>query len=250
MLLGFFDDSGKESDPSNRIVCAAGYLASGSNIWGAFHEIWKNSLLRHGIDCLHMKEVMCEQSKKEPFVNWDWPKKKEVLEEFSSAIKMSHLVGFGVAVDADAWREVPRELTKIEGTAQEFCFMRLIRMVVDRMKRVCPEEHLQITFDCDKGFTPSRFQRFIALRERLKEQDILSSFCISEPRHFMPLQAADFLAWESRTQLLRIINGNSPRPEFEHLLTVLPGYFPDYTGEVWDRNAIEQQIKPMPLRLV
>ncbi len=246
MLLGFFDDSGKESDPSNKIVCAAGYIASASAMWVGLHEMWSNYLLMHGLDELHMKEIMCQESKEKPFCDWDWQKKKSVLEDFSAAIKVSRIVGFGVAVDAEAWRELPKELTKIEGTAQEFCFMRLIRMIVSRVKKSVPNERLAILFDCDEGFTPARFKRYLAIRKRQPEDaEYLISFGVGEPKSYLSLQAADFLAWETRAHLLRQMKGLESRPEFQHMMMVLPGFFPDYTGEYWDREQIEKVIKPM-----
>lgn len=246
MLLGFFDDSGKESDLSNKIVCAAGYIAASTNIWSGFHELWSNYLLTYGLDELHMKEMMCSESRMKPFCDWDWQKKKAVLEDFSAAIKISRIVGFGVAVDAEAWRELPKELTKVEGTAQEFCFMRLIKMILDRIRKSAPNEKLSIMFDCDEGFTPARFKRYLAIRKRRQDDaKYLISFGVGEPQAYFPLQAADFLAWESRTQLLRQIKGLDSRPEFQHMMMVLPGFFPDYTGEFWDREQIEKVIMPM-----
>jgi hypothetical protein len=246
MLLGFFDDSGKESDLSNRIVCAAGYIASASSIWGGFHELWSNILLLHGLDELHMKEMMCSQSKEQPFCEWQWEKKKAVLEDFTAAIKISHIVGFGVAVDADAWRELPESLTRVEGTAQEFCFMRLIRKIVERVKKSAPNERIAVMFDCDEEFTSSRFKRFLGIRHnRPEDGDYLISFGVGEPKAYLPLQAADFLAWETRTHLLRQMKGHESRPELQHMLMVLPGFFPDYTGEYWDKEQIEKVIKPM-----
>lgn len=246
MLLGFFDDSGKESDPSNKIVCAAGYIASGSAIWDGFHQLWSNVLLEHGIAELHMKDFMSSQSRVQPYCDWDWPKKMSVLEDFSAAIKMNHLVGFGVAVDADAYRTLPKELTRREGTAQEFCFMRLIRMVVNRLKTSASRETVSIMFDCDEDFTPARFKRYLAIRQRRPEdRSVLSSFGVGEPRHYLPLQAADFLAWETRTHLLRQIKGLDQKPEFNHMMMALPGFFPDYTGEFWDEDEISKKLLPM-----
>lgn len=243
MLLGFFDDSGKETDPSNRIVCAAGYIAAANNIWSAFHELWRNTLLFHGMTALHMRDFMCEHSKEQPASGWDWPKKRQVLEQFSGCIKVSQLVGFGVAIDADAWRELPKDLTRIEGNAQEFCFMRLIRMAVTRILRSCPQEHLSIAFDCDRAATAARFKRYLGIRDKYPDEArILSSFAIAEPQNYYPLQAADLLAWETRTQLLRQIKGLPSRPEFEHMMEGMPGVFPDYTSELWTREAIESHL--------
>lgn len=246
MILGFFDDSGKESDVSNRIVCAAGYIAAGNTFWNSFQEMWKNTLLMHGLDSLHMKEVMFSGSTKEPYSKWDWQKKRQVLEDFSVAIKASRLVGFGVAVDADVWRDLPPELTKIEGTAQEFCFTRLIKLIVERLKNSLADESISIMFDCDEGFTPPRFKRYLRIRDRYpSDKRFLNSFGVGEPSVYLPLQAADFLAWESRTHLLREMGGFEARPEFQHIMKVLPGFFPDYTSEYWDREEIDRLIKPM-----
>jgi hypothetical protein len=246
MLLGFFDDSGKESDPSNKIVCAAGYIASGASFWNSFQEMWKNFLLAHGLDQLHMRELMWSQSKTEPYASWDWPMKKRVLESFSTAIKASYLIGFGVAVDADAWRGLPPELTKREGTAQEFCFMRLIHMIVKKMKSAAPEEKISIMFDCDQEFTSARFQRYLGLRQRDTDAArYLTAFSIGEPVAWLPLQAADFLAWETRAYLLRQMKGLPDRPEFQHMMRVLPGFIPQYEGEFWTKERIETDILPM-----
>jgi hypothetical protein len=248
MLHSFFDDSGKESDPSNGIVCAAGYIAASPSIWNAFHELWSNFLLTHGLDELHMREMMSSESREEPFATWNWEKKKVVLEDFSTAIKMSRIIGFGVAVDAVAWRELPKPLTKREGTAQEFCFMRLISMIVKRIRQSIPHEHIAIMFDCDEQFTPARFRRYLAIRKKYPEDaKMLISFGVGEPRNYLALQAADFLAWETRTDLMRRMKGLDPKPEFQHMMRVLPGFFPDYTGEYWTREAIESELKKMPV---
>ena len=37
-------------------------------------------------------------------LNWDCPTTKSVLEDFIEIIKGSQIIGFGVAVDAVAWR--------------------------------------------------------------------------------------------------------------------------------------------------
>src|SRR5580704_11530955 len=118
---------------------------------------------------LHMKEMMCKESKTEPYASWDWQKKKQVLEGFSVAIKASHLVGFGVAVDADAWRALPKDLIKSERSAQEFCFKRLIKLIVERLRNSLSDESISIMFDCDEEFTPPRFKRYLAIRHRVPE---------------------------------------------------------------------------------
>ncbi|HTV65608.1 MAG TPA: hypothetical protein VMD98_08390, partial [Bryocella sp.] len=154
MIHCFFDDSGKESDASNRIVVIAGYMAVGDSTWTFLSQQWGHQLVRHGLSWLHMKDLMQNQDEYAK-LNWDWPKKRSVIEDFIKVVKASQLIGFGVAVDADAWRAIPKQITQAEGSAQEFCFMRLVRMITERMKIARPDDWISLYFDSDEGFTPA-----------------------------------------------------------------------------------------------
>jgi len=245
MIQGFFDDSGKESDQSNRIVCAAGYLAA-PGMWNSLQELWRHFLISNNLHWLHMKDFMNDKSTEYSYLNWDWPRKRQALEDFASAIKINHLIGFGISVDTEAWQRVPKEIVKKEGNAQEFCFMRILRMVVERVKRSSPDERVAISFDCDRDYTPTRFQRYLRVRENIQDAErYLAAFTIAEPKIFVPLQAADLLAWETRKDLLRQIAGHDSRPEFQHMMKVLPGFFPDYTGELWTEEALDKEFGPL-----
>lgn len=241
MIKCFFDDSGKESDLSNPIVCVAGYLAV-DQFWNMFTEGWSHCLLKHKMHWLHMKDFMLDRDEYAGRA-WDWPTKRAILQEFINIIKAANLIGFGVALDANAWREIPKEVTDKEGTAQEFCFMRIMRMVVERMKIARPRDFVSIYFDCDKEFTPARFQRFIGVREHDPHaRKYFQCFSIAEPKAFCPLQAADLLAWETRKDLMRKVGGYDSRPEYDFLFQSLLNFVPDYESELWDRAEIDEQI--------
>jgi hypothetical protein len=236
VIRAFFDDSGKESDPSNRVVCIAGYMAAGETPWNILGERWRQVLLTHGISWLHMKDFMADKDEYEA-LRWDWPKKRAVLEDFIGAIRAAGLIGFGVGLDADEWRKVPKDVTKKQGDAQQFCFARIMRMIVERMKTSVPRDFVSVYFDCDRNFTPTRFQRFIGIRDR-----------DPEPKVYIPLQAADLLAWESRKDVLRRIGGFESREEFDSMFQILPDYFPTYLSELWLESDINEQIlKPRGL---
>jgi hypothetical protein len=119
-------------------------------------------------------------------------------------------------------------------------------MVVERIKKSAPDERVSITFDCDEEFTPARFKRYISARKEAEDiRRCLAAFRIAEPKVFVPLQAADLLAWETRKDLLRQIEGNNVRPEFAHMMSILPGFFPDYTEELWDEPRLNQEFGPL-----
>ena len=236
VIRGFFDDSGKESDLDNRIVCISGYLAV-DQMWNMFNEGWRHRLLRYGVSWLHMKDFMHDQGEYSQLgLKDDWPKKRAIIEDFIYVIRASNLIGFGVAVDANTWRTIPKSVTQEYGTAQEFCFQRIMRMVAERVKISAPRDVVAITFDCDINFTPARFKRFLAVRQQNPSaNEIFQSFSISEPKVFLPLQAADLLAWQTRKELMRKLQGYESKPEFNF-------WAPDYVSEMWDQSEIEEKI--------
>lgn len=243
MIHCFFDDSGKESDMGNPFVCIAGYMAIGDDWWTMLSNAWGHQLFRHGLTWLHMKDFMQGQGEYAA-LGWDWPKRKAVIEEFIKIIKGTQIIGFGVAVDAEAWRQFPKELTKVEGTAQEFCFTRIIRMIVERLKVSRPDDWVSLYYDCDEQFTPARFQRFIGLRKRRPEvAKYLRAFSIADPKSFLPLQAADVLAWQTRKELMRKLGGYESRPEYKFLFEATsPFDFHDYVSEFWTGPDLEEKI--------
>ncbi|HLX86540.1 MAG TPA: DUF3800 domain-containing protein [Terriglobales bacterium] len=243
MIHCFFDDSGKESEANNPFVCIAGYMAVGDDWWTMLSNAWAHQLVKHGLPWVHMKEFMNDQGDYRP-PEWDWPKKKAVLEEFIKIIKGCQIIGFGVAVDAVAWRKLPKELTKIEGTAQEFCFMRIIRAIVERLKMSRPDDWVSLYYDCDEEFTPARFKRFIGLRKRRPEVGkYFRAFSIADPKSFLPLQAADLLAWQTRKELMRKLGGHESRPEYKFLFeATTPFDFHDYASEFWTEPELEEKI--------
>jgi hypothetical protein len=250
VIHSFFDDSGKESDLDNRIVCIAGYLAV-DHIWNVFSEAWKHLLIHTGISWLHLKDFMQDRDEYASLnLKNDWARKNAILRDFMMIIKASQPIGFGVAVDADAWREIPKEITRRYGSAQEFCFMRIMKMVAKRMKIAAPRDVVAITFDCDREFTPSRFQRFIGVRDHDHDAlQIFQSFTIAEPQVYLPLQGADLLAWQTRKELMRKLGGYDSRPEFEYMFKSLLNLEPQYASEMWTKPDIEEQIiKPYETR--
>jgi len=188
----FCDDSGKESALDNKVVVIAGYMAPSNDSWTAFDAFWRSQLLRHGISWLHMKDFLGGYGEYKA-LGWNWETKKKVLEGFIDVIKMTQLIGFGVGVDAEAWRTiVPKEIVKSEGDCQTFCFTRIMNMVTNRMAIAAPRDSVQLSFDSDETYAAPRFQRFLKAREKYQNaRRHLDSFAICDPKRYLALQAAD-----------------------------------------------------------
>jgi hypothetical protein len=234
----YFDDSGQESDPTHRFVVMAGYMAGD---WDRLNRAWRSLLLKHGLSHIHMKEMIGVAQKR------DWPDGHltDVLREFIMAIKESILVGFGVAVDLDAFRKVPDHIRKRLGDAQIFCCSRILRRIMDRLNEAgMGEEPISIAFDQDFGFARSRLRMIAELRKRDPQlRAVLAQVSFADSEHFYPLQAADVLAWETRRHIAHMAGEARPSGRWDDLTVPLPYDELDYAaGEYWTQEWFDQEI--------
>jgi hypothetical protein len=238
VLYCFFDDSGKESDPTHDFVVLAGFF---TNYWELFDTKWLNLLLKYDLPYIHLRDAISVGKKK----GWDVQRLNGVLSEFASAIRESNLVGVGVGVHMDAWREVPKSLRNRFGDAQIFCCSRVIRRIMDRLETVgLNQEKITIVFDQDFEFARRRLRLFEELRkqyEPIRERVVQVSF--ADSRTFYPLQAADMLAWETRRQLVNAAGGKQSTVRWRELTAAMPsGQIEFAVGEFWTRGWFDREM--------
>jgi hypothetical protein len=228
----FFDDSGSET--GSPFACVAGYLAH-STYWYEFNERWRHLLLRHGLPYLHMKEFIGMAQER----NWDGPKRQAVILEFIQVIRDTKLIGLGAAVDTACWRALPRERRKAFGDSQEFCFQRVVRRIIDRMDLAQEREDIALVFDRDLAYAKPRitlFEHILKGDRRASAQ--IASISFSDARRYLPLQAADLLAWETRVELMQRAKKEPSKNRFSELIAALPHGELDYEGEYWDQEMV------------
>jgi hypothetical protein len=236
----YFDDSGKESEPSNRFVVIAGYLAV-DEVWARFQNVWGHLLVKYGLPDVHMKAILKIAKQR----GWDIPKLNAVLQEFVLAIRAAPgLIGFGIAVDAYEWRKQTPERKHLFGDAQEFCCSRIVRRIRDRLNSAgLSRDHMQMVFDQDFEYAKRRLALFEHLTKRAKDlRESLLILSFANARHYYPLQAADLLAWETRRHLVNMVGGTPDTARWNDLMLALPTNEFDYEGEFWDKALIEAEI--------
>jgi hypothetical protein len=232
----FFDDSGKENDPSHRFVCIAGYMAH-DTFWWPFQPAWRHLLTRHGLPYVHLREFI-EMAKDK---GWDRRKQDAVLGEFIEVIKQHRLIGFGVAVDVTAWNAIPKDRrNRFSASVQEFCCMRLLRRIIDRLHEAQELEPIAVVFDRDFQYARPRLK----LLEDIHKHDPrvgprIASVNFSDSKRYIPLQAADLLAWETRRELVNRVQGFASSSRWGALFKALPFQELDYEGEFWDKELFD-----------
>ena len=238
VFYSFFDDSGKESIRTADFPVLAGYLVHES-YWTAFVQNWRHLLLRHGLPMLHMKDLVGIAQERD----WDATRRNNVVSEFIEVIKDAKLIGFGVAVDSEVWRGLSDARRKAFGNAQEFCFSRIMRRISDRLDLARETESVTVVFDQDFEFARRRLGLFQTLgRFNRRGAERCAGIMFADAERYIPLQAADLLAWTTRRELMLRTKKLQPSNRYRELFAALPYYDPEYAaGEFWDQGEIDRE---------
>src|SRR5271157_1125684 len=235
----FFDDSGKLGGDGD-FVCMAGYIADGE-AWDNFTNKWALLLLKHGLPYIHMREFIPLKGVYRN-LNWDNTRRDEVLAEFIDLIREHVIAGFGIGVDAKYFRSMSKDVKRELGDPHMFCFQRILRVVVKKLRSVGYEGTMSPIFDDCEQYSTRCYRMWS--RWRVKEPDfgrLVPSITFADDKVYAPLQAADILAWESHKQLKQEAANYKPRKQFERLMqSTTPGYGLDYGSEVWEKSGLDE----------
>lgn len=235
-LEACFDDSGKETECESKYVVLAGYMSTTNN-WTEFNERWQGLLLLHGLPGLHMTNWQTVVREK----GWNRETAITVLHHFADVAITSKLWGFGVGLDASAWRRMPRNKQRLFRSAQEFSMQRVLRMILDGMSKVELAAHINIVFDQDEDFSKPRLTAFYNIKRldpRAKAMASVISF--ADSRACYSLQAADLLAYELRRSLIARERGDAATQIFTKLSTPSPSSRFEWDG--WSASQLEGEL--------
>jgi hypothetical protein len=245
-LKGYFDESGKDNDPAVPICAFAGYIGTAEN-WTMFETLWRDVLSDFEVPYLHMRE----------FANNKWPYKKwanldglKTKEEFSRSligvIGKCQLTGFGSAVWIKDLQRFNNE-TGLDIDAYSLgmygCFLDIsekypndkLQLFVDNFSGVSSKINKARGYSLSDSYYPERAAHFdnnITVTPLVKSSNI---------RTVVPIQAADFAAWEVR---------KSATGREEWFTAIKPGLSPEdwvWSRLVWD--AEKHKGKPIPIPL-
>jgi hypothetical protein len=240
VVHGFFDDSGKESHNQERFVSLAGYLSYPAAL-SAFIEEWQQLVLHHGLPGLHLRAIMRPDFLEKQ--GWDQAKRNAVLMEFAALIPKHKLVGVGVGIDAEHWRNLPKARRRAFGNAQEFAFQRIVWQIGNRLQGLSENDFISVCFDQDRDFSGARLNLFWHAKDRFKWARRFHEISFGDSRYIVPLQAADLLASETRKELIRRAEDKPSTERFKSLLALELGEAMRTRGEFWDRDLTEKRMR-------
>jgi hypothetical protein len=232
----YFDDVSKESQ-GERVLAIAAYIAV-DEIWGRFQSLWSHLLVKHGL--AEIREMALVGSQR----GWDIGKISSILQEFVLAISAAPgLIGFGVAVDTNEWRKLSPKKTRLFGDAHDFCSLRIVYNIRDRLDEAgLGREQMALFFDRDTQNAARRLNFFKHLTgSSSPPMDSISIVSFADARQYYPLQAAHLLARETRRRM-RSLTGIKDIETPDEFMAAWPNDGFDYLGEFWDRELIETEL--------
>ena len=194
MFWSFFDESG---GADHQFIAVCGWLAE-REAWQSFEAEWKAMLEHYGVPYFHMKEIAQFRG---PFVKWysKRDEREEFMKEATRLIRETVKMGVLVVVRYDAWRklnlryDLERQWRSPYVLAGRFCIGRATSWV---RKQGFTERDVQYFFD---GGGPDMGGLVeLAKRDGLHIPAFHSGRDTETEYGLIPLQAADFLAYEVR----------------------------------------------------
>lgn len=230
----YVDDCASPNDALHRIVCCAAYLLH-EDERAPFNRRWRNLLMQHELTRLNLREW--KAATKGPA--WDLSKRRAVLADFIRLAEGPQALAFVVAVDAQVWASLKPKRRRMFGSAADFCFQRVLRVVLDRMEAVNNPEPIAIVLDQDLASFAERSQVVrSALRLDSRASRRVGSIQFSDPGLSYQLQAAHVLGCMTRKTLAERSGGEIPLPGWLKALTELPTA--DHPCEFWDAPYMDK----------
>lgn len=244
MLACYVDDGNDDTEGPRSITCSAAYLdgAAGSV---QFSRLWRQLLLKHGLKLVSGRDWQSTVESK----GWDDEQAQAVLSSFYDAISSEQLLGIAVAIDTRMWQKLRSRMRGLAiGSAEEFAFQRLIRLMLDRLEACGQSTPVTLVFDAEVRHL-SRRTGSVRLMYQLERR---ASNCIPNIQFSYfdrqsHLQAVGLLAHFVRNSLL----DGSDSAQHLKSLTALP----DASGtpaaaifEFWDHQYVKKWLDSIEMQ--
>jgi hypothetical protein len=201
MYKFYADNSGEAEDPQHKASSVAGFVATADN-WKLFEQRWQQNVLdRFELDYMHMNEFKGYAGK---FAKFKGNRHEEIalFQAVCRAIRDSYLTPIGSSLRL---ADLRRFNQKHDQTLDDFAFN--AHVCAQLMKLLYGENLIETFFDRTNGVL-----RKLDLAEQYAESDpdcpgILDTIQLNALgkgetfRKVLPIQAADFLAWELRRDM-------------------------------------------------
>ena len=241
----FADESGIHKE--SKIFVLAGYLAP-EELWSEFSAEWHRVLNEHGIGVFHATDCNANEGEFKQFEDKRTERNIFVAELLETLSSRSQIKPFYAGVVVEDYEQIIRPVMRPDDEPPYYVCMKWVLAEVaffmDHM-HVPSSEIVACVFDRQKKFSEKALTMFDEMveDETWERRERFDSIAFGSKRRFIPLQAADALAFDVYHEFNRrcFQPNKSPRPSFPVLTA---NEHPDlqFCGQLWDRPFMERLI--------
>lgn len=227
MLKAYFDDSGTHE---GSLVTALGGCVAQIEQWVYFEQEWRGVLEEEHVKIFHMTDL---ESLRGEYEGWDEERKRRFIGRMLKIISpwaKRQIASLVIAKDYDD--VVPPWAKKIPafGDKYNFCFQMCLGQTMNWVASLDPPMPAgdQIAFmfeqqDRVEGVTSANYTKIKRFRD---PDDKMGAFGFGAKSRFLPLQAADFIAYEAYKHLDNLVksSGRPLRKSLNGLLDLSYGF--------------------------
>lgn len=220
MLQSFADETGTHDmagmQPGSEVAAVVGYL-SRKDDWANFCLEWQGILDRYNVEAFHMSEFAETNSAddpKWPYYRWSRDKMQSFINELVPVARDNTLIGVGGLVSVrDYDRLVPAWLKAEVQHPYHFCFQLFFEAMLYALEMfsppMLPREQVAFFFGRQNEFKDRALLTYDITRAVKDFKNRMGSITFADNKTYIPLQAADLLAFRQRKVLTRIIEGTA-----------------------------------------
>jgi hypothetical protein len=230
-LTVYADDSGIHDKQGlqrgSEVTAIAGYVASKEH-WDLTTRRWNTVLRKFGVDVFHMSSYWREES---PYDRWTEAKQKRFLKNLIKVARDNTCFAIGAMVPTKDWNEALPEDIKGGGLGSSsfahpyhFCFQmffaRFMDLLTTEIDKRFPKtkEKVAFVFEQQHEFEDVAKAGFPIIKDIVDPDNRLSSLTFGSKKEYIPLQAADLIAFYARRILTHEMEGRAWRDPFEQML--------------------------------
>lgn len=231
-LTAYFDASGTHRQDGSLAMCVAGYVSTPRR-WKKFEREWEELLREEGISAFHRTDL---ESLRKEFKGWTVERRDRVVKRAHKIIKRWALMGVAVGFPFDLYERIIHtpELRKRFSKPYALCTMRCIIPLSEWATEQGYRDPINYVFDRgDEG----RGQVLNAFRLSDHDRYLLGTCQFEDKKKFVPLQAADVLAYEVyKFTTEQVVKGGAERGMREGLedLLGIPHIIHGFTEESFE----------------
>jgi len=221
-LTAYLDESGTHA--GSEAIAMAGYMST-TQLWAGFEGEWAKALKAYGLDRFHMTDFAVGAG---PYRTWGRQKSEYRFKKLVEIVNAHILASIGIVVPMKLYETVfSAKAKRVCGGPYGLAASLIMIDAPKVLKKGSTDIQIAYVFEAGARGAGQVLKRF---QENLKDPDNrkhfkLLSLRFEDKRRFLPLQAADILAYELYKHLPRTLGLDQRAPRVAHLMLLASAPF-------------------------